>query len=473
MKPSLQLRLGQHLAMTPQLQQAIRLLQLSSLELQMELRQALESNPLLDLEEGEEGAESEPPEGESRQEPPGEDAAPDAIPDELELDLRWDDLYESGGGLPSDDEFPLETRSSAPQTLQDQLLEQMRLAHFSPDEEVIALAIIDAIDDSGYLGTSLDEIRQELGNDVDPDAVEVVLRRIQSFYPPGIAARNLRECLLIQLDQIPGSIPWRSEARRVISEHLDLLAAHDYELLAHHVHLSSAELQPVLALIRSLNPRPGNLIDGAPTQYVVPDALVRRANGEWQVELNPEAVPRLRINPYYVALMRRTGRGDDYRYIKNQLQEARWLIKSLNSRNQTLLRVARCIVERQQAFLEYGPEAMQPMVLHDIAETLGMHESTVSRVTMQKYMHTPRGTFELKYFFSSHVNTADGGTCSATALRALVKKLIAAEQPTDPLSDNRIAALLGEQGIQVARRTVAKYREMMAIPSARERRHLA
>jgi RNA polymerase sigma-54 factor len=476
MKPSLQLRLGQHLAMTPQLQQAIRLLQLSSLELQVELHQALESNPLLDLEEAAEGAESEGLEGSAEAEPPegpatDETAGPDSIPDELELDLRWEDLYEGGGGSP-EEEFPLEARSSAPPSLHEQLLDQMRLAHFSPAEEVIALAIIDAVDDAGYLATPLEDIRQGLGEEVDPDDMEVVLRRIQSFHPPGIAARDLRECLLIQLEQMPDNTPWRAEARRAVAEQLDLLATHDYEQLARRLQLPAPALQSVLALIRSLNPRPGNLIDAVPTQYVVPDVLVRKVNGDWHVDLNPEAVPRLRINPYYVALMRRAGRGDDYRYIKNHLQEARWLIKSLNSRNQTLLKVARCIVERQQGFLDYGPEAMQPMVLHDIAEALGMHESTVSRVTMQKYMHTPRGTLELKYFFSSHVNTADGGTCSATALRALIKKLISSEPPNAPLSDNRIAELLGEQGIQVARRTVAKYREMMAIPSARERRHL-
>jgi RNA polymerase sigma-54 factor len=477
MKPSLQLRLGQHLAMTPQLQQAIRLLQLSSLELELELRQAMESNPLLDLDE----ETDEVVEGVSSSDPiePQDDAAAEdasaldaeAIPDDLAVDLRWEDVYEGGTG-PGDEEYPSEARASSPQTLREQLAEQMRLARSSPVEEVIAVAIIDAVDESGYLAVPLEEIRQSLGQDVDPDDMEVVLRRVQSCSPSGVAARNLQECLLIQLHQLDPETPWREEARAIVSQHLDLLAGHEYEQLARRTHLRAEELQTVLALIRSLNPRPGNLVDGAPTQYVVPDVLVRKVHGQWHVELNADALPRLRINPYYVALMRRAGRGDDYRYIKSQLQEARWLMKSLNSRNLTLLRVARCITERQQAFLEEGPEGMQPMVLHDVAEDLGMHESTVSRVTMQKYMHTPRGTFELKYFFSSHVNTAEGGTCSATALRAFIKKLIIAEHPTEPLSDNRIAALLGEQGIQVARRTVAKYREMMAIPAARERRHL-
>lgn len=478
MKPSLQLRLGQHLAMTPQLQQAIRLLQLSTLELHLEIAQALESNPLLDVAEEQDEETSAEPEAEASTETSDEDldlesVSPDqdVIPEDLPLDAGWDDIYEGSGG--SSEEYSLEARNSAPLTLRQHLLEQLNLVPLSPKDHVIALAIIDAVNDAGYLAASLEELQEGLGPDVDTDDIEVVLRLVQSFSPSGVAARDLRECLLIQLHQLDQNSPWQQPAIEVVTHHMELLARHDYDQLAREISVTPEDLENVVRLVRSLNPRPGNFVDATPAPHITPDVFVRQRRGQWQVELNPEALPRLRLNPFYVGLMRRSRRDDDQRYLKNQLQEARWLLKSLRSRNQTLLRVARCIVERQTAFLERGPEAMRPMVLHDVAEELGMHESTVSRVTMQKYIHTPRGVFELKYFFSSHVSTADGGTCSATALRARIKKMIASEDPGSPLSDSRIAAILGEEGIQVARRTVAKYREVMAIPSARERRHLA
>jgi RNA polymerase sigma-54 factor len=351
-------------------------------------------------------------------------------------------------------------------------MDQLRLMALSPRDQIIALAVIDAIDEGGYLAASIEEIQQSLGDGAEREEIETVLHCIQSFHPPGVAARDLRECLLIQLRQIDPSTPWREQAMELVSKHLEVLAKRDFAQLTRQLGVTEQDLQPILTLIRSLNPRPGNLVEGPPTAYVTPDLIVRKHEGRWQVDLNPEAIPRLRINSHYVKLMRQTRGDDDHRYLKNQLQEARWFLKSLYSRNQTLLRVARCIVERQTAFLEHGEEAMQPMVLHDIAEELGMHESTISRVTTQKYMYTPRGIFELKYFFSSHVSTVTGGACSATALRALIKRMIGAEDPTRPLSDSQIADLLADQGIQVARRTVAKYREIMLIPSARERRYL-
>jgi RNA polymerase sigma-54 factor len=397
------------------------------------------------------------------------------VEDDLPFDTGWEDAYDGGSGsegIGSEEDYSFENRSTAPETLREHLTEQMRLMALSPQDQVIALALIDAIDEWGYLTASIEDIQQSLGEGTEREEIEAVLHSIQSCHPPGVAARGLRECLLIQLRQQHPTTPWREQAMELVGKHLEVLAKHDYTQLTRQLGVSEQDLQSILTLIRSLNPRPGNLVEGTPTPYVTPDLIVKKYEGQWLVELNPEAIPRIRINSHYLKLMRQTRGDEDHRYLKNQLQEARWFLKSLYSRNQTLLRVARCIVERQTAFLEHGDEAMQPMVLHDIAEELGMHESTISRVTTQKYMHTPRGIFELKYFFSSHVSTITGGACSATALRALIKRMIGAEDPTKPLSDSQIADLLADQGIQVARRTVAKYREIMLIPSARERRHL-
>jgi len=483
MKQSLQLRLGQHLAMTPQLQQAIRLLQLSALELQTEIQQALESNVMLETDEESETADEASGNGGLRERSDREETPPVDIPEQLPVDTRWEDIYEgsgSGGGYADGDEGSGESESQwgSSETLRDQLRWQLGLSHLSEVDALIGEAIIDAIDDDGYLKASLEEIRDSIlagGSelDIDVEDVRAVLRQVQNFEPPGVGARDPRECLLIQLEQLPAEVPWHEQAMRLVGEYLDLYAGHDYAQLMRRMELEKHELMEVFALIQSLNPRPGSLIESQPPQYVVPDVFVYKKNGRWVVELNPDVSPRLRINAQYAQLARDAGGGGgDAHTLKSHLQEARWFLKSLKSRSETLLKVASCIVERQQMFLEHGEEAMKPMVLHDVAEAVGVHESTISRVTTQKYMHTPRGIYELKYFFSSHVSTASGGEASSIAIRALLKKLIAAENPQRPLSDSKLAAILSESGINVARRTVAKYREAMSIPSSSERRRL-
>ncbi|GAB6040183.1 RNA polymerase factor sigma-54 [Endothiovibrio diazotrophicus] len=498
MKQSLQLRLGQYLTMTPQLQQAIRLLQLSTLELQMEVQQALESNPMLESGEDDEiegyaGAEAES--NRQEREAPAEESsssgddfeAPVAaeererdfesdatMPDDLPVDSVWEDVYDGATAYSRNDEGEervFEYADTSGRSLRDHLVWQMELSRFSETDEAIAEAIIDAIDEDGYLKQSLDELHEGLadqGLEVEPDEVAAVLRRIQAMDPAGVAARDLGECLVLQLRQLPADTPWRTEAMALVGEHIELLGNRDFKTLMRRMKLAEEQLSEVLDLVRTLNPRPGSAIEQAAPQYIVPDVFVRKLKGRWVVELNPEAAPKIRVNSYYASLLGRAGGGE----LKGQLQEARWLIKSLQSRSETLLKVATAIVERQQAFLEQGEEAMRPLVLRDVAETVEMHESTISRITTQKFMHTPRGIFEFKYFFSSHVGTADGGEASSTAIRARIRKLIAAEEPRKPLSDNKLAKMLEGEGINVARRTVAKYREAMNIPASNERKRL-
>ena len=319
----------------------------------------------------------------------------------------------------------------------------------------------------------LEDILESMGDEeIDIDEVEAVLKRIQRFDPVGVAAKDLRDCLLIQLSQFDKTTPWLEEARLIISDHLDLLANHDFRTLMRVTRLKEDVLKEAVNLIQSLDSRPGQSIQTGEPEYVIPDVLVRKHNGHWTVELNSDSIPRLQINQHYASMCNNARNDGDSQFIRSNLQDAKWLIKSLESRNDTLLRVSRCIVEQQQAFFELGEEYMKPMVLADIAQAVEMHESTISRVTTQKYLHSPRGIFELKYFFSSHVNTEGGGDASSTAIRALVKKLIAAENPAKPLSDSKLTSLLSEQGIMVARRTVAKYRESLSIPPSNQRKQL-
>jgi RNA polymerase sigma-54 factor len=508
MKQSIQLRLGQHLTMTPQLQQAIRLLQLSTLELNLEIQQALESNMMLEMSEGdgtegggddsdrllrdaESGGDSGAPaeavnttnaefdgrsDGLERQDVEDAPRASD-IPNELPVDTAWEDIYDAGpilpsGGSSSSEDMEFENQRGAAESLIDHLQWQLNLTPMSESDRAIAMTVVDAISNDGYLEAGMEELQEACGPDVEPDEIAAVIKRIQQFDPPGVCARDLRECLLLQLAQLPCETPCLADARRLVDEHLQLLATRDYTQLLRKMKLNREELQKVVNLIQSLNPRPGSQYAAADTEYVVPDVYVRRKAGKWHVELNPESVPSLRINRRYASMIRRADNSPDNSSLRAHLQEARWFIKSLQSRGETLLKVATAIVERQRAFLEHGEEAMKPLVLHDIAEVLGMHESTISRVTTRKYMHTPRGIYELKYFFSSHVSTVTGGEASSTAIRAVIRKLIDAETAMKPLSDSTIAEILSDQGINVARRTVAKYREAMNIPPSHERKRL-
>ncbi|MBK4715340.1 MULTISPECIES: RNA polymerase factor sigma-54 [Tenebrionibacter/Tenebrionicola group] len=476
MKQGLQLKLSQQLAITPQLQQAIRLLQLSTLELQQELQQALESNPLLEQTDPHEEIDAQA--AQDRETLDSSEALEQReMPDELPLDTSWDEIYTAGtpSGTGSDylvDELPV-YQGETTQTLQDYLMWQVQLTPFSDTDRAIATSVVDAVDETGYLTVPIEDIMESLGNDeITREEVEAVLKRIQRFDPVGVAARDLRDCLLIQLSQFNPQTPRLADARLIISDYLDLLANHDFRTLMRLTRLKEDVLKEAVALIQSLDPRPGQSIQTGEPEYVIPDVLVRKVQGRWSVELNSDSIPRLKINQQYAAMGNGARNTADSQFIRSNLQEAKWLIKSLESRNDTLLRVSRCIVEQQQGFFEHGEEYMKPMVLADIAQAVDMHESTISRVTTQKYLHSPRGIFELKYFFSSHVNTEGGGEASSTAIRALVKKLIAAENPAKPLSDSKLTTILSDQGIMVARRTVAKYRESLSIPPSNQRKQL-
>jgi RNA polymerase sigma-54 factor len=488
--------------MTPQLQQAIKLLQLSTLDLQQEIQEALESNPLLEVDESAPSAKDESvnnledaysastaTDTQQKNSDGSEDSTPSIdemstseamgnteIPEELNIDTTWDESYSAGvsntGSVSSPSEdytYQGETQDS----LQDHLLWQMELSPFTDTDKTIAVAIIEAIDEAGYLTVSCEDILDSVGiEDVELDEVQVVLKRINVFDPIGVGAQSVADCLFIQLNQFDKSTPWLKEAKQIVNDHIDLLGARDYRQLMRKTRLKEDQLREVLRLIQSLDPRPGDSVVKGDDQYVIPDVSVEKKNGRWVVELNPDTAPKLSVNQQYASMTRSMKSSTDTQFIRSNLQEAKWFIKSLESRNDTLLKVSNCIVQRQQGFFEHGPESMRPMVLNDIAEAVDMHESTISRVTTQKYMHTPRGIFELKYFFSSHVSTENGGDCSSTAIRELIKKLVAAEIPAKPLSDNKMAEILAEQGIKVARRTVAKYRESLAIPPSNQRKSL-
>ncbi|MBI1195194.1 MAG: RNA polymerase factor sigma-54 [Gammaproteobacteria bacterium] len=503
MKQSLQLKIGQQLAMTPQLQQAIRLLQLSALDLTAEIQENLESNPMLEIDE--EGHEQE---GEKGQEVSGEGehervngtelreeqmvSAPDAetaadsamemngTSEDMPVDSSWEDVYESilppssSAQAGEGDDRDLDAMNSPDTSLRDHLMWQLQMTSVSDRDRSIAMAIIDDIDERGYLTTPLEEIRADVSGDdeIGMDEVMAVLHLVQNFDPVGVAACDLAECLHLQLQQKPADTPWLRQTCELVRNHLDLVGRRDYKTLMSKLGCDEEGLRGMLNLLQTLNPAPGEQIASPKTEYIVPDVYVFKGNGAWRVELNLEAIPRIRINSSYASLVRQVESPSDNEYMRQQLQEARWFVKSIQSRNETLLRVARFIVDFQQNYFEFGEEAMRPMVLADVAEAVEMHESTISRVTTRKYMHTPRGILELKYFFSSHVSTSSGGECSATAIRAVIKKLIAAEDSRKPLSDSKITAMLRAQGINVARRTVAKYREAMSIPTSSERRQM-
>lgn len=525
MKPALSLRLGQQLRMTPQLQQAIRLLQLSTLDLELEIQEALDSNPMLeemDAEGSEQASEAEGPDAEDRdvrddqdgyegveasssESDSSQDDSPDepdtpppdpeldgetvrdtseqvtdeTIADELPVDSVWDDVYDDGltssyqGSQETDDSY-FDDRNGDSASIASHLMEQINLLRLTEVDEYIAMAIVDGLDDEGMLTIDVDDVIEGAPAEWEIEAAEVeaVLHLIQHLDPVGIAARDLRECLLIQLKNLPATTALRKEAIRVVEQFIPQLAIRDYAQIARKTRLKEAQLREVLALILSLNPRPGSDIAADSTEYIEPDVFVTRQKDRWVVELNPKSAPRIRVNPEYVSLIKRSDNSKDNVYLKDNLQEAKWFIKSLQQRNDTLLRVATKIVEMQRGFFEYGEQGMKPLVLHDIAREVDLHESTISRVTSQKYMHTPAGVFELKYFFSSHVSTNTGGEVSSTAIRSLIKQLVSEENPGKPLSDSKIVALLSKQGIKVARRTIAKYRESLNIPPSNERKQL-
>jgi len=550
MKQTLALKLGQQLTMTPQLQQAIKLLQLSALDLQQEIQATLEANPMLELEldgDGDEGGlpddssvqddidssaqhtddlansevQSDHDDGASNEyaddyasphdlgdegsiglnapdafanetdvtgadggdivEPGVNDQLQQEMGEEMPVDTSWEDVYPTASSLPAgDSDFDPMANRSSDANLSEHLLWQLNLCPMAASDQVIALAIIDSLEPSGLLNQSTEEICAALQDEnlpvderVTHEDVSAVLERIQQFDPIGVAARDLSECLLLQLAPLPLDTPWLEEARELVREHLDLLGSKDFATLRRRTKLSDSELAEAVALIRTLNPRPGFAIAEEAADYIVPDVVVRKFEGRWIVELNAESTPQVRINPLYEKLSKEVKQSADKEYMRDHLQDAKWFLKSLQTRHDTLLRVASKIVEVQRGFLDYGPEAMKPLILADIAEAVDLHESTISRVTTRKYMSTPRGVFELKYFFSSHVGTATGGEVSSTAIRALIEKLTADEDRKKPLSDSKIAAILKEQNINVARRTVAKYRESLSIPPSNERKQLA
>jgi RNA polymerase sigma-54 factor len=473
LKPSLQLKLGQQLTMTPQLQQAIRLLQLPALELQAHIRELLESNVMLEpVDEGpEEGLEAGTLEQSESQQPIEVAEAPRESAVEV-LDEGWGEHSVGPAETPwsgDEDDRQQEFTDSAGQSLQEYLLSQLELARLEPRALAIARAIVDAISDDGYLTEPLEEIASTLRPEIHCEAAEVeaALADVQALDPAGVGARSVGECIELQLRQLDPATPGFNAAIEIARHHLERIAGRELAVVKRELRASDEDLACALALVRSCHPRPGATVSTGAAEYVVPDVFVRRTEHGWAVEINAATLPRVRLNQSYASLI---GRNASHATMRAQLQEARWLLKSLEIRHETLIKVARSIVERQSAFLEHGEEHMRPMILKDIAEAIGMHESTISRVTSGKYMHTPRGVFELRYFFSSHVEGADGSGTSSTAIRAKIRKLVKDESADSPLSDGRIAELLSAEGIPVARRTVAKYREAMGIPPSNERR---
>jgi RNA polymerase sigma-54 factor len=484
MKQTLQLKLSQHLTLTPQLQQSIRLLQLSTLELNQELDRILAENPLLEREESDEEAESQvvplngtqTPAYESQEDSGGTPEEPPAYDESRPGDSDWFlEGMPSGGASARDDSDDGEYPQLAAETpsLREHLLEQLSLTTLPARDRSLVGALIDALDEDGYLSQPLEEIAalfpSELG--VELEELAIALRHLQNFDPTGVGARNPEECLELQLAALPEGTPGRDLALRIVRDHLALLAARDFARLRKLLHCDEVALRAAHKLIQSLNPRPGAAYGPLETRYVIADVILRKVKNVWVATLNPAAMPKLRINRIYADILQ-ANRGASGSQLAAQLQEARWLIKNVQQRFDTIQRVSQAIVDRQRHFFEHGEVAMRPLVLREIAEALGLHESTVSRVTTQKFMATPRGIFELKYFFGSHVATDTGGACSATAIRALIKQLVAAEDGRKPLSDSKISEILGQQGIVVARRTIAKYREALQIPPVNLRKSL-
>ncbi|NCI79026.1 RNA polymerase factor sigma-54 [Acinetobacter kanungonis] len=482
MKLSVGLKVANSLSLTPQLQQAIRLLQLSSLELEQEIQIQLDSNPLLEKVEEQNSVESlSNLEKEQDNSDLTNELNADHLPDDLPVDTDWDDVYTHQSTSLGSAEFEeREDNRQGHLGLKEHMLEQINLLHFSQIDRLIAYCIIDSLDDKGFLDVEISEITSSVQHllesmdydeEIEDDEVLVVLKHIQRLDPIGIGSRNLAECLMVQLESLPVQTAYRNEAI-ILLKHYELLISNELAKLLKQTGLNTDQLKSAVNLLKTLKAYPGLEFEDKDSDYQIPDVVVMKRNDHWQVQLNPDVMPKLRINSFYANMIRRADQSDENQYLRNQMLEAKNFIKSVDERHKTLLKVASCIVEHQKAFLEIGAEGMKPLVLRDIAEEVELHESTVSRVTTNKYMLTPRGLFELKYFFSSHVGTTSGGEASSTAIRAKIKKMIAEENVRKPLSDNAIANMLKEEGIDVARRTVAKYRESLHIPSSSERKVL-
>lgn len=460
MKSSLELHIGQQLTLTPQLQQAIRLLQLSTLDLHQEIQQVVDSNPLLEITHQEE-KEAESPAG-SRAESYDFQWASSSTPMNKRMNFE-------------ESEYSFENLYSSTTTLQDHLSWQLDLTPMSDVDRVIATTLIDAVNEDGFLTQTVEEIYKSLNSasmPLDLDEIEAVRHRLQQFEPLGCFCKNLSETLFVQLCQFPKTFEIEL-AKRIVQDNIDLLGQHNYRLLMKIYQINEVLLNKALEKIQTLKPKPGNLILKSPTDYIIPDVIVKKIEGQWQVNLIRNTLPKLSINNQYASMIQKSDQSDDNQFLKSNLQEARWFLKTLESRQETLLKVSRCIVEYQKEFFELGSEYMKPLILNDIAKALGLHESTISRVTTQKYLCSPRGLFELKYFFSSHVATQSGGECSSIAIHALIKKIIASENRKKPYSDSKIVKFIEEQGIHVARRTVAKYREVMGIAPSNERKTIS
>lgn len=481
MKQALQLKLSQHLALTPQLQQSIRLLQLSTLELNQEIENFLVENPLLEREDpgGDITFMPPPPDGGNS---PNTSSSTETSPAEPEPDASYNGLDELGGAAEwltdsgsgaqrkdDDDDVDFQEIQAAATSLRDHLGSQLALTPLSEKDSALVRFLIEALDDDGYLTQDLEGLLELLPTEfeLEIEDLQIALRHLQNLDPPGIGARSPSECLALQLQNLPVCAEQRL-ALRIVADHLEALAARDFQGIKRRLQCSDDELREAHALIVSLNPRPGAQFAPLDTRYVLPDVVVKKLKDQWVAVLNGDAVPKLRVNRLYANILQ----GQRGSSLAGQLQEAKWLIKNVQQRFETILRVSQAIVDRQRQFFDHGEVAMRPLTLREIADTLGLHESTISRVTTQKYMSTPRGIFELKYFFGSHVATETGGACSATAIRALIKQLVAAEDPRHPLSDSRIVEILGQQGIVVARRTIAKYREALNIPPVNLRKSI-
>ncbi|MFC5302142.1 RNA polymerase factor sigma-54 [Azospira restricta] len=478
MRPALQLKLSQHLALTPQLQQSIRLLQLSTLELNQELEKFLLENPLLEREDEDNFVPAPSSSSTSEREPAAEAGGEGEAGSSDEVRPNTDDEGWPGDGSPgtgssgsggSDEDGDYQDIQAATTSLSDHLIWQLGLTPLPDRDRMLVRVLIEALDEDGYLSQTLDELAEIMPPEleIEPEELQIALKHLQHFDPTGVGARNAQECLSLQLTALPAD-PVRDLALVIVRQHLELLAARDFARIKKLAGCDDDLLRAAHALIKGLNPRPGAQFAPLDARYIIPDVIVKKVRNQWRASINPDAYPRLRINRLYAEVLAgQRGSG-----LSGQLQEARWLIKNVQQRFDTIQRVSQTIVDRQRQFFEHGEVAMRPLVLREIADILGLHESTVSRVTTQKYMATPRGIFELKYFFGSHVATDTGGACSATAIRALIKQLVGAEDAKKPLSDSQIAEILGQQGIVVARRTIAKYREALNIPPVNLRKSL-